>query len=175
MKLLEDKHNNATGQPAELTPPLSATGPPTDSPYPPPRAKGLPGTAKVHDRINVPKLTVNTKIPPLDKHPWSQYTHRFKAFMRDRPHLEGWKSGTTPDSVILVTCLKGPSFWDERNDTEPPTPTDDTYTPCCYLGTGAHVRGRLQGGEEDQEEDTVNVPEEPNASPPETGPGNWIA
>lgn len=169
MKLLEDKHNDATSQP--LTPPLSVMGLPTDSPYPPFRVKGVPGTAKVHDRTNVPKLTVNTKIPPLHKHPWDQYTHRPNAFMRDRPHLEGWESGTTPDSVVLATYLKGPSFWDDRYDTEPPTPADDTFTPCCHLGTEAQVRGWLQGVEEDQKEDTVHVLGEQNASPPEIGVG----
>ncbi|RKU42033.1 hypothetical protein DL546_005607 [Coniochaeta pulveracea] len=118
----EDKVNDADDKASEMASRSSVDEPPTDFPYPALRAKGLPGTTKVTDRPTVPKLTINTKVPPMHKHPWNQHTHRPKAFMRDRPHLAGWESGTTPDSVTLATHLKGPSEWDTRHDTEPPTP-----------------------------------------------------
>jgi hypothetical protein len=169
----KDQPNAVSGTQSELTPPLSTLGPATDSPYPALRAKGLPGTTKVHDRPNVPKLTVNTKVPPLHKHPWNPYTHRPKTFMRDRPHLEGWESGTTPNSVRLATYLKDPGCWDDRWDTEPPTPADNPFTPNCDPETKAQVGGWLQEVEEDNEEGMVGVRDEDFDGPPETGPRHW--
>jgi hypothetical protein len=121
------KEDNSDIPPLELPPPAIPIATPSiatpyNSVYPPRRTPGEPGTQKVADRPNVPKLSINTNVAAVSRRDINPWTSRSPiTYMQDRPHLD-WSSGMTPHSLELAPWLKGwrpgEMRWDPRWDDE---------------------------------------------------------